>query len=145
MGMVDAAFGMVSFMVSINVLRKVKIDNKWLLLPVAKTNGKFDWPHVLLHGTPIVAAGTFYLDYREGGRRVRRAVGSHPRDAKVALASQTSVLGLRDAGMVVEDAPQLQTYRPIAGLRIADVIADYIAHPPLKLRSRSLQFLEIIA
>jgi hypothetical protein len=54
------------------------------------------------------------------------------------LGTQRSVLKLRDAGMVVDDAPQLQVYRPISGQRIADVVSNFIAHPPLKLRKSSI-------
>lgn len=54
------------------------------------------------------------------------------------MGTQRSVLKLRDAGMVVDDAPQLQVYRPISGQRIADVVSNFIAHPPLKLRKSSI-------
>lgn len=119
-----------------NVLRKVKIDGAWKLLPVSKKNGKLDWPNVDLKGVPIPSLkGTFYLEYRENGRRVRRAVGDHPRDAKQALATQGNVLSLRESGMAVEDAPEIQSYRPVSGPRIREVVADYIANPPAKLRS----------
>jgi integrase len=64
------------------------------------------------------------------------AVGDHPREAKQALASQNSVLDLRGEGMAVEDAPQIQAYRPVSGPRLADTIAAYIAHPPAKLQSK---------
>ena len=109
-----------------------------MLLPVVKAGERLDWTRVLVRGVPVVAtSGTFYLDYRENGKRVRRAIGDHPRDAKAALASQQSVLNLRDAGMQVNDAPQIQAYRPVVGPRISDVISDFLAHPPLKLRKKS--------
>jgi hypothetical protein len=122
-----------------NVLRKVKIEGKWQFLPVLKKGYKLDWTYLLLRGVPMVSTTeTFYLDYRENGRRVRRAIGDHPRDAKTALACQASVLNLRQAGMQVEDAPQLQEYRPVSGEKIADVVANFVTHPPLKLRRKSL-------
>jgi integrase/recombinase XerD len=126
-------------MASTRVVRKVKVEAKWQFLPVTRVGEKLDWGKLDLHGTPITSIpGTFYLDYRENGQRVRRAIGDHPRNAKVALGTQRSVLKLRDAGMVVDDAPELQVYRPISGKRIADVVSNFIAHPPLKLRKSSI-------
>jgi hypothetical protein len=78
----------------------------------------------------VATEGTFYLQYRAVGRdskKITRAIGSHPRDAKAALATQISVLNLRQEGMEVDDAPQLQVYRPISGPKISDVVSDYIA------------------
>lgn len=121
-----------------NVLRKVKVAGEWKFLPVSKVNGKLDWQHLDLHGVPVVSTeGTFYLDYREDGRRVRRAVGTHPRTAKAALASQSSILQLRGSGVEVDDAPEIQAYRPVSGKRISEVVSNFLAHPPVGLRKRS--------
>lgn len=121
------------------VVRKVKVERKWQFLPVTKIGDRLDWTKLDLHGTPIVSIpGTFYLDYRESGQRVRRAVGDHPRIAKAALVSQGSVLQLRGLGVDVDDAPQIQVYRPVSGKRIGDVVSNFIAHPPLKLRKSSV-------
>jgi integrase/recombinase XerD len=126
-------------MAFLRVVRKVKVEGKWQFLPVAKQGNKLDWTHLSHRGVPMVStAGTFYLDYREGGRRIRRAIGDHPRDAKAALASQMSVINLREAGMQVDDAPQIQAYRPVSGKSISEVVSNFIAHPPLKLRKRSI-------
>lgn len=121
------------------VVRKVKVEGKWQFLPVTKIGDKHDWGKLDLHGTPIISiSGTFYLDYRENGQRIRRAVGDHPRIAKAALVSQGSVLQLRGLGVDVDDAPQIQVYRPVSGKRIGDVVSDFVAHPPLKLRKSSV-------
>jgi integrase/recombinase XerD len=126
-------------MASPRVVRKVKVEGKWQFLPVAKQGNKLDWNHLHFRGVQMVSTtGTFYLDYRENGQRIRRAIGDHPRDAKGALAAQMSVLNLRDAGMQVDDAPQIQAYRPISGKSIAEVVSSFIAYPPLKLRKKSI-------
>jgi hypothetical protein len=49
-----------------------------------------------------------------------------------------SVLNLREAGMQIDDAPQIQTYRPVSGRSITEVVSNFIAHPPLRLRKRSI-------
>lgn len=104
-----------------------------------KAGNTLDWTHLSLRGVPIVSTtGTFYLDYREGGQRIRSAIGDHPRDAKAALASQVSVLNLREAGMKVDDAPQIHAYRQVSGKSITEFVSNFIAHPPLKLRKRSI-------
>jgi integrase len=121
-----------------NVLRKVKVDGVWKLLPVWKTGDKLDWTKLNNDGVPMVSTtGTFYLDYREDGKRIRRAVGSHPREAKAAQSAQASILNLRAEGMEVEDAPQMQQYRPISGPKISDIVREFVKRPPYELRARS--------
>jgi hypothetical protein len=66
-------------MASTRVVRKVKVEGKWQFLPVTRVGEKLDWGKLDLHGTPITSIPeTFYLDYRENGQRVRRAIGDHP-------------------------------------------------------------------
>jgi hypothetical protein len=48
------------------------------------------------------------------------------------------VLNLREAGMPVDDAPQIQAYRQVSGKSITEVVSNFIAHPPLTLRKRSI-------
>ena len=122
-----------------NVLRQVKIDGKWKLLPVAKVGDRLDWTKVMLAGKPIVSLeGTFFLEYREGGKRVRRAVGSHMREAKLALATQTGVLELRAKGIDVPDALQIRARRPVEGKTIRAVVDQFCATPPISLRKRTV-------
>lgn len=58
-------------MASVNLLRKTKSDNgKWVFVPVQfYTNGR------IKHDP---RPGTFYLDWRENGKRKRKAVGTDP-------------------------------------------------------------------
>jgi len=124
---------------AIRVLRKVKADEQWQLLPVAKTGERFDWNYVMLRGERLPAgAGAFYLEYREGGRKVRRLVGATPREVQAAMTSQAQVLELRDRGVEVEDAPEIHTRRPVEGKSIAEVVRSFEAHPPAKLRPKSI-------
>lgn len=123
---------------TINVLRKVKLESGWKLLPVSKVNGKLDWTHVHDAGVPVVStAGTFYLEWREGGKRVRRAVGSHPREAKEALATQSQVVSLRGSGVQVEDAPQIAERRTLSGRTIAETVDNFVETSFVKYRRKS--------
>ena len=122
-------------------MRKVKIDGKWKMLPVASVGEgdarRWDFARVMVAGKPLVAeGGTFYLDYWEDGRK-RRAVGTHRRDAKVAIATQASVLGLRAQGVVTADAPQLRPRVTLAGKSIRNLVESFVEAPPLRLRPKS--------
>jgi integrase len=131
-----------------NLLRKVKIDDgnggKWLLLPVVKNKViggeiRYDLTRVKLRGVPVVAtSGTFYLEYRDGGR-VRRTIGEDPAQVKAALATQSSVLGLRAMGVAADDAPQLRprsTTKP-EGKTLRAVVEQFVTSPPLEYRHKS--------
>ena len=128
-----------------NLLRKVSIDGQWKMLPVVrnKISGggqRYDLTRVLLAGEPVVAAaGTFYLEYREDGRRVRRSIGDDHRQVKAALATQASVIGLRGMGVAANDAPQLRprsTLKP-EGKTLRAVIHQFATAPPLEYRHKS--------
>jgi integrase/recombinase XerD len=128
-----------------NLLRKVSIDGTWKMLPVVrhKISGgeqRFDLTRVLLGGEPVVAtAGTFYLEYREAGRRVRRSIGEDPHTVKAALATQASVIGLRAQGVKAEDAPQLRPRSTVTpeGKTIRAVIVAFQESPPPEYRHKS--------
>lgn len=130
-------------MIQPRILRKIKVDGQWKLLPVMReakgTGWVYNFGKVLLRGHPVVAAeGTFYLEYTDAGKKIRRAVGDHPMDAKTAMATQASVLGLRRQGVEAEDAPQIRARVVPEGKSIAEVVLTFKRSPPLKLRKRSL-------
>ena len=125
-------------MAVMNLLRKVKIENSWKLLPVKRIGDRYDFTAVLNGGVQtVVTAGTFYLEWREAGERKRRAVGTHPREAKAAIADQARVVALRESGMEIPDAPQIQARRQHAGPSIADVIARFNEIAPMKYAAKS--------
>lgn len=124
---------------TIRVLRQVKVEGKWQRLPVAKDGERFAWGHVMHQGKRLaVTSGTFFLEYRESGRKRRRSVGDTVRDAKAAMVTQASVLELRAKGVETEDAPEISVRRPREGKTIAEVIATFNARPPLGLRPKSV-------
>jgi integrase len=134
------------------VMRKVHVDGAWVTLPVAKIDGKngprFEWEFVVRKGVRIpVAAGTFYLEYKERPapgekpRKIRRAVGATAHDARTAVATQGAVLELRAQGVETDDAPAIQERKNAAALtgkRISEVAAAFKRQPPIKLRARSI-------
>lgn len=125
-------------MSTIRVLRQVKVHGKWQRLPVAKDGDRLDWGHVALKGKRIpVGAGTFFLEYREHGKKRRRSVGDTVRDAKAAMVTQASVIELRAKGIEVDDAPEISVRRAREGKSIAEVAAAFAKRPPLGLRPKS--------
>jgi integrase/recombinase XerD len=128
-----------------NLLRKVAIEGQWKMLPVARYpirrgEQRYDLTQVLLLGEPVVAtAGTFYLEYRESGRRVRRSIGEDHAQVKAALATQTSVIGLRAMGVATDDAPQIRP-RSVSlpqGKTVRAVVDAFVKSPPLEHRRRT--------
>lgn len=69
------------------------VNGKWQFVPVARVNGKPRPDHVLIDAKPERSkGGTFYLEWREDGKRKTRPVGTTPREALNAWQLQTSIL-----------------------------------------------------
>ena len=68
-------------------MRKVKVEGACRFLPVWKQDGRYNWAKLKYKNLPIVTVeGTFYLHYTKG-KRVRRDVGDHALDVKIALSA----------------------------------------------------------
>ena len=66
----------------VNLLKYLALDGKWQSFPVVKVKGKPNLELVLIHGKPERSqTGTYYLCWREDGKRKTRPVGSSPREA----------------------------------------------------------------
>src|SRR5436309_2759197 len=69
--------------------------------------------------------GTFYLDWREDGKRIQKAVGTNGHEAIEAHRVQTKIHELRVSGVAVEqDAPQLAPGRESMRQRIDHFLED---------------------
>ncbi|MGA8162316.1 MAG: hypothetical protein WA374_04415 [Acidobacteriaceae bacterium] len=68
---------------------------------------------MVIDGIPTrSASGTFYLEYRENGRRVQRPVGNSPREAEDAWMRQASPERMADEeAEPAEENPELLTIR----------------------------------
>lgn len=130
-------------MALINLLRKVRIEGQWKLLPVVRHKDaagqvRHDLTRVMRAGQPVVVLeGAFYIEYREDGRRIRRAIGDHPREVKAALATQASVIALRAQGVDAGDAPQIRPRAQLQGKTIRAVVDAFVQTPPLGYRPKS--------
>jgi hypothetical protein len=69
------------------------VNGKWQFVPVVRVNGRPRPELVLIDGKPEPSkGGTFYLEWRENGKRKTRPVGTAPREALNAWQLQTSIL-----------------------------------------------------
>lgn len=98
---------------SVSLKRKIKLEGNWTFVPVAKRGDRYRPDEVVIQGLPTkVKKGTFYLDWREDGRRIQKAVGTNGHEAIEAHRVQMQIHALRASGVAIEqDAPQLETGR----------------------------------
>lgn len=91
---------------SVNLVKRVKIEGKWLFAPVAhdKRSNRIRWDWVEVQGQPEYhPEGVYYLDFRESGKRKREAVGAIPSDAFDKLRRKELALKSRAAGLEVTE------------------------------------------
>ncbi len=106
--------------------RKIKLDGNWTFVPVAKRGDRYRPDEVVIQGLPTkMKQGTFYLDWREDGKRIQKAVGTNGHEAIEAHRVQTKIHELRVSGVAVEqDAPQLAPGRESMRQRIDHFLED---------------------
>jgi integrase/recombinase XerD len=96
------------------------LDGKWQFVPVVKQDGKPNPKLILVNGEAVSSkGGTFYLDWRENGKRLTRPVGTTPREALDAWQLQSGVL----AGEI--EAPEEPAGKD-KGLTIDTAIKQYL-------------------
>lgn len=77
----------------VNLTQYRKVDGNWQFFPVAKSDGRPNPRLVLINGEPVSSkGGTFYLDWREDGKRKRRPCGTTPREALNAWHQQMGII-----------------------------------------------------
>jgi hypothetical protein len=123
----------------LRVVRKVKIGDSWVFAKVPFKNNQLDFKHVVFKGELLSATeGTFHLDYQEGGKRRRPAIGNDAAAVKRALTTQAHVLELRRRGIEAADAPEIQGSKRVEGESLRGIAAAFKAHPPARLARRSI-------
>jgi integrase len=103
---------------AVNLKQYRRLEGKWQFVPVLKQNGKPNPKLVLVNGEPVSSkGGTFYLDWREDGKRRTRRVGTTPREALDAWQLQS---GIRTGEIEAPDEPERD------GLTIDQGIENYL-------------------
>ena len=76
-----------------NLKQYRKVGAKWQFVPVVKHGGKPNPKLVLINGEPASSkGGTFYIEWREDGKRKQRPCGTTPREALDAWHLQSGIL-----------------------------------------------------
>ena len=106
----------------VNLTKRVKTPQGLRFCPVViSANGRVKPDYVLIGGKEQRhPEGAYYLEWREGGKRVRQSVG---RDAAAAAARrhrQQQILGSKAAGIKLVDEDQDD------GLSLAEAVAGYL-------------------
>jgi integrase len=84
-------------------------NGKWQFFPVVNVNGRPRPELVIIDGKPRRSTGgTFYLDWRENGKRRTRPVGTSPREALDAWQLHSGILA-GDIEPPEEEAPAAST------------------------------------
>jgi len=84
-------------------------NGKWQFFPVVNVNGRPKPELVIIDGKPRRSTGgTFYLDWRENGKRRTRPVGTSPREALDAWQLHSGILA-GDIEPPEEEAPAAST------------------------------------
>lgn len=116
---------------SITLKRKIKLNGSWTFVPVAKKNDHYIHDTVLIAGVPTkMTAGTFYLDWREEGKRIQKSVGVNGHEAIEAHRLQTATHKGRAEGVdIPHDAPQLERGRVLLKQLVAGYFDDHRLRP----------------
>src|SRR5271165_113907 len=106
----------------VNLTKRVKTPQGLRFCPVViSANGRVKPDYVLIGGKEQRhPEGAYYLEWREGGKRVRQSVG---RDASTAAARrhrQQQILGSKAAGIELVDEDQDD------GVSLAEAVAGYL-------------------
>jgi hypothetical protein len=103
----------------VNVLKKVKVDGDWKLYPaIIEPNGKLK-DRVRVQGKiEIHQEGTYFIEWREGGRRRRRAIAE-----RAQVIERARLKSLELEGVVLSP--------PTAPVQVASSFSASLIMPPL--------------
>jgi hypothetical protein len=107
----------------VNIIKYVKLDEGLRFAPLArKTNGNIRWGAVLVEGVEMRhPEGRYFIEWRQDGRRRRKAVGTIPSGILAAAQRQRAILNLRSTGVEVKEP------KPSARMTyLQDAIAKYL-------------------
>jgi integrase/recombinase XerD len=106
----------------VNIKVKLKVGNKWMFCPVLKESGRLYLDKILIGGEVKPAkGGTYYLDWRDGGKRKHAVVGSNARAALDQLRAMSVHLNSPDREH--HPAPELKHSR---GKTIEQAIQEHL-------------------
>jgi integrase/recombinase XerD len=115
----------------VNLKKYIAVDGKWRFVPVLKVDDRPQPGVVLIDGVPKKGTeGTFYLEWRENGKRIQKPCGATSREALDAWRERTAIL----EGTIEQPEPEIESISP-AHISVADACKTYLAQ--VKARGKS--------
>jgi hypothetical protein len=82
----------------------IAVDGRWRFVPVLKVGGRSQPGSVVVDGVPKKGSQvTFYLEWRENGKRIQKPCGTTPREALDAWNEFTN-----SGGLIEESEPEIE-------------------------------------
>ena len=120
----------------VNLKKYIAVDGKWRFVPVLKVDDRPQPGAVLIDGVPKKGTvGTFYLEWRENGKRIQKPCGVTPREALDAWRERMAI----EEGTIEEPDSEIENLSP-AHVSVEDACQAYLAQ--VKARGRSKATLE---
>jgi integrase/recombinase XerD len=108
-------------MQEVNIKVKAKLDGRWNFYPILKENGKLRLEQMVVAGIPQPSkGGTFYIEYREDGKRKQVPVGRNARAALDSLRTMSAHLNSEDREH--HPAPDMKS----RGKTVENAIQEYL-------------------
>jgi hypothetical protein len=87
----------------VNIIKYIKDGDRWRFAPAARRpSGNIHWDHVLIDGVPKShPEGKYFIEWREGGIRRRKSVGTIPSEVLAEAQRQRALLDAKAAGIEV--------------------------------------------
>jgi integrase/recombinase XerD len=106
----------------VNLKKYIAIDGRWRFVPVLKVGGKPRPEAVIIGGETVKGTtGKFYVEWREGGKRIQRPAGSTTREALDVWRTQTAVLD----GTI--EAPEADEPLPVSHISVKSAIETFLS------------------
>lgn len=104
---------------TVNLRQYRRLDGKWQFVAVARKGNSPDPRYVIIGGEAVKSdGGTFYLDWRENGKRKTEKIGTDPKEAWTLRS------GIRSGEIEDSDSPPVA--EPDKGLTIDKAIENYL-------------------
>ena len=109
----------------VNIIKYIKHANRWRFAPAVKRpSGHIHWNYVLIDGTPQQhPEGNYFIEWREGGVRRRKSVGTIPSEILAEAQRQRALLDAQAAGVEIAKSELAPTTRQ---LLVTDAAERYL-------------------
>src|SRR5438045_321486 len=116
----------------VNLTKRIKTPQGWRFCPVILApNGRLRSDVVLVGGNEEKhPEGAFYLEWREGSKRIRLSVGKNAADAVTKKLRKAAALNAQNNGLTLATEGAKNGHRPLASSVIAYLADVKLTHKP---------------